>query len=73
MDDLVRKFDVVVIQCIKDIEFFECFICYDGVEDLVLVIFCGYDICLECFILLIDNVVRNNVFIGNENVGVKCL
>ncbi|KAK0671374.1 putative ATP-dependent helicase [Cercophora samala] len=72
MDDLARKLDAAVIQRIKDIESFECPICYDGVEDPVLAIPCGHDTCSECFTSLTDNAVRNNVHTGNENGGAKC-
>ncbi|CAP67535.1 uncharacterized protein PODANS_1_14320 [Podospora anserina S mat+] len=72
MDDLARKLDAAVIQRIKDIESFECPICYDGVEDPVLAIPCGHDTCSECFTSLTDNAARNNVLTGNENAGAKC-
>ncbi|KAK4176889.1 putative ATP-dependent helicase [Triangularia setosa] len=72
MDDLAKKLDAAVVQRIKDIESFECPICYDGVEDPVLAIPCGHDTCSECFASLTDNAARNNVLTGNENGGAKC-
>ncbi|KAK0737532.1 SNF2 family N-terminal domain-containing protein [Apiosordaria backusii] len=72
MDDLAKKMDAAVIQRIKEIDAFECPICYDGVEDPVLVIPCGHDTCTECFTSLTDNSARNNLVAGNENASAKC-
>ncbi|KAK4200603.1 putative ATP-dependent helicase [Triangularia verruculosa] len=72
MDELAKTLDATVIQRIKEIESFECPICYDGVEDPVLAIPCGHDTCSECFASLTDNAARNNVLAGNENGGAKC-
>jgi SNF2 family DNA or RNA helicase len=64
---LAKELDTSVIERIKAIEAFECPICYDGVPDPLLVVPCGHDTCTECFTSLTENMVQDNIRLGDEN------
>ncbi|KAL2169713.1 hypothetical protein VTG60DRAFT_5766 [Thermothelomyces hinnuleus] len=72
MESLARELDGTVVERIKAIEAFECPICYDGVEDPLLVIPCGHDTCTECFTSLTENTAQDNIRLGDENRAAKC-
>ncbi|KAK3987417.1 ATP-dependent helicase ULS1 [Cladorrhinum sp. PSN332] len=72
MIDRAKGMDAVVVERIKTIEAWECPICYDAVEDPVLMLPCGHDTCSECFTSLTDKNAREALASGNENGNVKC-
>ncbi|KAK4042477.1 P-loop containing nucleoside triphosphate hydrolase protein [Parachaetomium inaequale] len=69
---LAKELDNTVVERIKAIEAFECPICYDGVQDPLLVIPCGHDTCTECFTSLTENTAQDNIRLGDENRAAKC-
>ncbi|KAK4155315.1 P-loop containing nucleoside triphosphate hydrolase protein [Chaetomidium leptoderma] len=69
---LAKELNSGVIARIKAIEAFECPICYDGVQDPLLVIPCGHDTCTECFTSLTENNAQANIRSGDENGAAKC-
>jgi SNF2 family DNA or RNA helicase len=69
---LAKELSDPVVRRIKAVEAFECPICYDGVEDPVLVIPCGHDTCTECFASLTEKIVQDNIRLGDENGAAKC-
>jgi SNF2 family DNA or RNA helicase len=69
---LAKELDPAVVERVKAIEAFECPICYDGVQDPILVIPCGHDTCTECFTSLTENNAQNNIRQGDENGAAKC-
>lgn len=72
MIDRAKGMEAAVIERIKAVEAWECPICYDAVEDPVLMLPCGHDTCSECFTSLTDKTARENLASGNENGDVKC-
>lgn len=72
MVDLAKSMVTAVVERIKAIEAFECPICYDAVEDPILLLPCGHDTCSECFASLTDNTAQNNIRSGNENGAAMC-
>ncbi|KAL2150297.1 hypothetical protein VTH82DRAFT_7973 [Thermothelomyces myriococcoides] len=72
MESLAKQLDATVVERIKAISAFECPICYDGVEDPLLVIPCGHDTCIECFTSLTENTTQDNIRLGDENRAAKC-
>ncbi len=72
MTELAKELDNSVVERIKAIEAFECPICYDGVEDPLLVIPCGHDTCTECFTSLTENAAQDNIRQGDENRAARC-
>ena len=72
MTALAKELDNSVVARIKAIEAFECPICYDGVQDPLLVIPCGHDTCTECFTSLTENAAQDNIRLGDENRAAKC-
>ncbi|KAJ4298722.1 hypothetical protein N0V88_003754 [Collariella sp. IMI 366227] len=72
MTDLAKELKADVVQRIKAIEAFECPICYDGVEDPILVVPCGHDTCPECFTSLTETAAQNGIQEGNERGSAKC-
>lgn len=72
MADLAKEMDAAVVERIKAIDAFECPICYDAVNDPILLIPCGHDTCSECFTSLTENSAQNNIRSGNENGSAKC-
>ncbi|KXX74531.1 ATP-dependent helicase ULS1 [Madurella mycetomatis] len=72
MVDLAKSMVATVVERIKAIEAFECPICYDAVEDPILLLPCGHDTCSECFASLTDNTAQNNIRSGNENGAAMC-
>ncbi|KAL2130227.1 hypothetical protein VTI74DRAFT_6724 [Chaetomium olivicolor] len=72
MADLSQELKADVVQRIKAIEAFECPICYDGVEDPILIVPCGHDTCTECFTSLTETAAQNNLMAGDERGSAKC-
>jgi SNF2 family DNA or RNA helicase len=69
---LAKELSDAVVRRIKAVEAFECPICYDGVEDPLLVIPCGHDTCTECFASLTEKIVQDNIRLGYENGAARC-
>ena len=62
-----------VVARVKEIEAFECPICYDAAVNPYLVLPCGHDSCSECFQRLIGTSLEDGLRGGNENAGAaKC-
>ena len=62
-----------VVGRIKEIEAFECPICYDAAVNPFLVLPCGHDTCADCFQRLIGTSLEDNIRGGDENArGAKC-
>ena len=72
MTTLAKGLDKAVVARIKANDAFECPICYDGVENPLLVIPCGHDTCTECFASLTENAAQDGVRLGEENRAAKC-
>ena len=72
MADLAKEMEATVVERIKAIDAFECPICYDAVDDPILLIPCGHDTCSECFTSLTENSAQNNIRSGNESGSAKC-
>ncbi|KAK4162003.1 ATP-dependent helicase ULS1 [Cladorrhinum sp. PSN259] len=72
MIDRAKGMNAAVVERIKTIEAWECPICYDAVEDPVLMLPCGHDTCSECFTSLTDKHAREALASGNETGNVKC-
>ncbi|KAK4140210.1 SNF2 family N-terminal domain-containing protein [Dichotomopilus funicola] len=69
---LAKELKASAIPRIKAIEAFECPICYDGVDDPLLIIPCGHDTCAECFASLTENNAQDNLRNGDEGRTAKC-
>ncbi|KAK4229547.1 ATP-dependent helicase ULS1 [Podospora fimiseda] len=67
-----KGMEAAVVERIKAVEAWECPICYDAVEDPVLMLPCGHDSCSECFTSLTDRHSREALASGNENSNIKC-
>lgn len=72
MLDQAKEMDAAVVERIKAIEAFACPICYDAIDDPILLIPCGHDTCPECFSSLTENSAQNNIRSGQENGFAKC-
>ncbi len=64
---LAESLDESVISRIKEIEAFECPICYDAALNPSLAIPCGHDTCSACFQQLTESSMQNNLRAGREN------
>lgn len=69
---LVKELDPIIVNRIKEIEAFECPICYDVVQSPSFFIPCGHDSCRQCLSQLVDNAARLNIQEGNESNKAKC-
>ncbi|KAL2023563.1 hypothetical protein VTK56DRAFT_2171 [Thermocarpiscus australiensis] len=72
MEGLAKDMAAAVVERIKAIDAFECPICYDAVDDPILLIPCGHDTCSECFASLTDNSAQHNIRSGNEDASARC-
>lgn len=72
MADLAKDMDAAVVGRIKAIDAFECPICYDAVEDPIIIIPCGHDTCPECFTSLTENSRQSNIRTGDEHGSARC-
>lgn len=73
MVELAKTLDPAVVERIKNIEGFECPICYDAVPDPTIILPCGHDICTDCFSSLTDQSAMNGIRNGQDGGNVaKC-
>ncbi|KAJ9155266.1 DNA repair protein RAD5 [Pleurostoma richardsiae] len=75
MVTLAKTLTPDVVSRLKEVEAFECPICYDAVADPVLVLPCGHDTCSECFTTLTEQADIRNLQAGNEagaSGGARC-
>lgn len=75
VDDMVKlakDLSPAVVTRLKEVEAFECPICYDAVADPSIVIPCGHDTCSECLTTLTERSAENNLRAGDEGSGAKC-
>ncbi|KAF4976216.1 hypothetical protein FZEAL_7079 [Fusarium zealandicum] len=70
--ELVKELDVAIVERIKDIDAFECPICYDAVQCPSFFVPCGHDSCGECLVRLAENAATVNLQEGNESNRAKC-
>ncbi|KAK4102958.1 hypothetical protein N658DRAFT_330340 [Parathielavia hyrcaniae] len=69
---LAKGMEDAVVRRVKAVEAFECPICYDSVQEPLLVIPCGHDICTECLASITEKNAQDNIRSGNENGAPKC-
>jgi len=73
MAKLAKGLESSVVSRLKEIEAFECPICYDAATNPLLALPCGHDTCDGCFQQLTENSAQNNLQHGNEGGGAaKC-
>lgn len=72
MSELVKTLDPAIVNRIKEIEAFECPICYDAVQTPTFFIPCGHDSCGQCLTRLVDNAATANLQAGDESDRAKC-
>ncbi|RDW66946.1 hypothetical protein BP5796_09695 [Coleophoma crateriformis] len=71
--ELAKTLEPDVVNRIKEMEAFECPICYDAVENPKLVVPCGHDTCSECLAKIVDSAGAQNMANGEEDGGnTKC-
>ncbi|KAI9835451.1 MAG: hypothetical protein M1819_002369 [Sarea resinae] len=73
MDDMVslaKELAPEVVSRIKEIESFECQVCYDAVDNPTIFIPCGHDTCSECFARISDP--TQALAQGNDDFVAKC-
>lgn len=64
---LAQGLEASVVERVKEIEDFECPICYDAVADPTIIIPCGHDTCSECFVSLSENAAQDSIMAGNDD------
>ncbi|KAH8880122.1 P-loop containing nucleoside triphosphate hydrolase protein [Thozetella sp. PMI_491] len=69
---LAKSLEPSVVARLREVEAFECPICYEPVSDPTLVIPCGHDTCSECFANLTSQAEQNNLQNGQEGSNAKC-
>ncbi|RYP34279.1 hypothetical protein DL766_003054 [Monosporascus sp. MC13-8B] len=72
MIELARALEKDVVQRLKEMESFECPICYDAVENPLFVLPCGHETCSECFTRLTDGSNMRAIAQGQENGKMQC-
>ncbi|RYP87178.1 hypothetical protein DL770_004829 [Monosporascus sp. CRB-9-2] len=72
MTELAKTLDKDVVQRLKEMESFECPICYDAVENPLFVLPCGHETCSECFTRLTDGSNMRAIAQGQENGKMQC-
>ncbi|CEJ86352.1 hypothetical protein VHEMI04083 [[Torrubiella] hemipterigena] len=72
MVELVKKLDPTIVRRIKEMEAFECPICYDAVQSPTFFIPCGHDSCKQCLSRIADNAATQNLQEGTESSQAKC-
>ncbi|RYP59353.1 hypothetical protein DL769_008572 [Monosporascus sp. CRB-8-3] len=72
MTELAKTLDKDVVQRLKEMESFECPICYDAVENPLFVLPCGHETCSECFTRLTDGSNMRAIAQGQENGKIHC-
>ncbi|KAF5684053.1 DNA repair RAD16 [Fusarium circinatum] len=69
---LVKELDQAIVDRIKEVEGFECPICYDAVQCPSFFIPCGHDSCSECLVKIVESASAVNLQEGNESSRAKC-
>lgn len=69
---LVKELDQAIVDRIKEVEAFECPICYDAVQCPSFFIPCGHDSCSECLVKIVESASAVNLQEGNESSRAKC-
>jgi SNF2 family DNA or RNA helicase len=69
---LVKELDQAIVERIKEVEAFECPICYDAVQCPSFFIPCGHDSCGECLVRIVEGASAVNLQEGNESSRAKC-
>ncbi|KAF5703670.1 DNA repair RAD16 [Fusarium mundagurra] len=69
---LVKELDQAIVDRIKEVEVFECPICYDAVQCPSFFIPCGHDSCSECLVKIVESASAVNLQEGNESSRAKC-
>ncbi|KAF4124468.1 Superfamily II DNA or RNA helicase, SNF2 family [Geosmithia morbida] len=72
MIELVKKLDQSIVTRIKEIDAFECPICYDAVQSPSFFIPCGHDSCKQCLSRLVDSNMEAAIRQGNESSRCRC-
>jgi SNF2 family DNA or RNA helicase len=72
MLELARTLAPNVVQRIKEVDTFECPICYDAVQNPSIMLPCGHDVCSECFSKLTDSSAQRAIQAGQENASANC-
>ena len=73
MLELVKGLDSAVVNRIKEIENFECPVCYDAVPSPSFFVPCGHDSCQECLSHLVDGAQISGIQQGNgEGATARC-
>ncbi|KOS21079.1 putative ATP-dependent helicase [Escovopsis weberi] len=72
MMEVVGKLDPAIVSRIKELQIFECPICYDYVGCPFFFGQCGHLSCAQCFIRLVDGARAENLQEGEESDIAKC-
>lgn len=72
MIEIVKKLDPTIVRRIKEMQAFECPICYDAVQSPTFFVPCGHDSCKQCLTRIVDNASTQNLQEGNESDNTKC-
>ncbi|RFU80480.1 snf2-related [Trichoderma arundinaceum] len=72
MLESVKQLDASIVERIKEVDAFECPICYDAVQSPMFFIPCGHDSCQQCLTQLADTAAAMNLQEGNESDKAKC-
>lgn len=72
MTELVKGLDENIVTRIKQIDAFECPICYDAVPSPSFFIPCGHDSCSQCLTQLVDSAMSAAIREGNEGAQSRC-
>ena len=72
MMELAKELAPEVVARIKEVEAFECPVCYDAVENPAIFLPCGHDTCSECFAKISDQSGAQGLAQGQEHADVKC-
>lgn len=73
MLDRVKRLDNSTVNRIKQIDAFECPVCYDAMTSPAFFFPCGHDCCRPCLTQLVDNATQNNIQAGNESSKAQCI
>lgn len=72
VEELVKNLDATTIKRIKEVDGFNCPICFDAVRTPWFLIPCGHDSCKDCLARIVDGAASQNVREGNDSDKVKC-
>ena len=72
MLERVKQLDLSTVNRIKQVEAFECPVCYDAVTSPLFFFPCGHDCCRPCVPQLVENATQSNIQAGMESSKVRC-